>query len=361
MALSKAIMAGLKKLSMGGFSPLDLLHGRTLPEKLTELVLSGVPVGPPQMIAGLKHMAAALRALDGSRVRVVVFGGGTGVSTIIGGDSRSAGWMAEPFIGLKAVFPRTQAIVCVTDDGGSTGELQKDLPLIGLGDLRHVLLSSIQEARLRTLYQLDAVQARQTAAGLFTLFNYRYQQSPAALDDLLAADGLELDKLPAAMTQGIMALLARLFTDPRLTPTMARPHCLGNLLLTSAIYRYHKTGSGVPSPDAVRGGIRCLAGLFGAPPDAVLPCTTTPAKLKMIYSNGVQVSGEYKSSLARRGYPVDRVCIDFAVNPPQVLPEVLDAIGRADIIIFAPGSLYTSIVPVMQVPGLAQAVRDNQR
>ncbi len=361
MSFSESILVRLTKLSNGSFSSLDLLNGRTLPEKLMELVLSGVPDGPPLVVAGLKRLATGLRALDGRRVRVVVFGGGTGVSTLIGGDSRSSGWLAEPFIGLKAVFPRTQAIVCVTDDGGSTGELQKDLPLIGLGDLRHVLLSSIQEVRLRTLYQLDEVAARQTAAGLFTLFNYRYQQSPAGLDELLATGGFALDKLPAAMTQGIMALLARLFTDPRLTPTMARPHCLGNLLLASAIYRYHKAASGVPSPDTVRDGVRHLAELFGMPPDAVLPCTTTPAQLKMIYSNGVQVRGEYKSSLARRGYPVNRVCIDFVGDPPHVLPEVFTAISRADIIVFAPGSLYTSIVPVMQVPGLAQAVRDNQR
>ena len=350
----------LHDLSLGRFSSLDILSGSTLPEKLTDLVLLGVPAGPSLAVAGLQHLATGLQAMDVGQVKVVVFGGGTGLSTIIGGDSRSMAWMADPFGGLKSVFPQTKAIVCVTDDGGSTGELQKDLPLIGLGDLRHVLLSLIQSERLRKLYKIDALTARQMAARLFVLFNYRYKQSPYSVDDLLGAEGLELDHLPPSMSQGILELIKYLFADSRLRQTLARPHCLGNLLITSAIYRYHKGGNEVPAAPAVRDGLRFIAALLGVAADAVLPCTTTPSQLKMMYTNGVLVSGEHKSGLAQRGYPVDRVTLDFVQAPPTVLPEVFDSIRQADIIIFAPGSLYTSIVPVMQVPGLAQAVRDNQ-
>ncbi len=39
----------------------------------------------------------------------------------------------------------------------------------------------------------------------------------------------------------------------------------------------------------------------------------------------------------------------------------LTKIAEADLIVFAPGSLYTSIIPVLQVPGLADAVRANSR
>jgi uncharacterized cofD-like protein len=351
----------MRDLSMGSFSPLDMLRGRTLPEKLTDLALSGAPEGPPLVVAGLKHLASELKGLDVSQVKVVVFGGGTGLSTIIGGDSRSMAWMADPFCGLKAIFPQTRAIVCVTDDGGSTGELQKDLPLIGLGDLRHVLLSLIQVKRLRRLHKMDEVAAMQIAARLFVLFNYRYKKRPASVNDLLGDGALELDKLPDVMASGILELIKYLFVDCRLTKTLVRPHCLGNLLITSAIYRCHKGGDEAPAPEAVRDGLRFMTELLGVSADAVLPCTTTPSKLKMLYTNGVSVSGEHKSGLAQRGYPVDRVSIDFVHNPPAVLPEVIDSIGQADIIIFAPGSLYTSIVPVMQVPGLAQAVRKNRQ
>ncbi len=356
----KSVNACLKELSVGSFSPLDILSSRTLPEKMIELSLQGVPEGPPLLVAGLKHLQYELNSVNVEQVRVVVFGGGTGVSTIIGGDSRSMGWMAEPFYGLKAVFPKTKAIVCVTDDGGSTGELLKDLPLIGLGDLRHVLLSSIQKTRLCKLYGLNELQAMQTAATLFILFNYRYFHCPATIDDLLGNDGVEIDQLPKSLRQGLLELLEYLFNDSRLTPTLVRPHCLGNLLITSAIYQHYKGGDEIPPPAAVREGLRFLAKLLAVPADAVLPCTTTPSQLKISYTNGVRITGECKSGSARRGYPVDQVSVDFARQPPHVLPEVVDAIRQADIIVYAPGSLYTSIVPVMQVPGLAQAVRDNK-
>ncbi|MES2201271.1 MAG: 2-phospho-L-lactate transferase CofD family protein, partial [candidate division FCPU426 bacterium] len=38
-------------------------------------------------------------------------------------------------------------------------------------------------------------------------------------------------------------------------------------------------------------------------------------------------------------------------------PEVLDAVFKADAIVLGPGSLYTSILPNLLVPGLAGAVR----
>ena len=78
----------------------------------------------------------------------------------------------------------------------------------------------------------------------------------------------------------------------------------------------------------------------------------------MLYSNGVMVTSEDKSSKARRGYPVDRVVVDFS-RTPFLQPEVVQLVQRADIILFAPGSLYTSIIPILQVPGLAEAIRRN--
>ena len=103
-----------------------------------------------------------------------------------------------------------------------------------------------------------------------------------------------------------------------------------------------------------------LAELIGADRDSVYPCTTTPACLKICYTNGVLVTGEYKSGNARRGYPVDRVFVEFA-SEPQVPKQVLQNIAGADIIIFAPGSLFTSIIPILQVPGIAEAVRGNRQ
>ncbi len=91
-----------------------------------------------------------------------------------------------------------------------------------------------------------------------------------------------------------------------------------------------------------------------------MPCSLTPAGLQVLYTNGALVTGEYKSGYAQRGYPVDRLFVRF-VKEPQVAPEVIQALKTADIIILAPGSLYTSTIPIFQTPGLAEAVCTNER
>ncbi len=356
------VETGLRALAASGFTPLDLLPHATLAEKVIELALAGPPSGPLAVTGGLAELTAALARVETDQLRVVVFGGGTGLANVIGGDSRSPDWPQSPFQGLKELFPQTTAVVCVTDDGGSTGELLKELPLVALGDLRHVLLASVRFDRLATRHRLTFGQVQPVVATLHALFNCRYEQRPASAADLLGAQDIDLRILPAEMRAGLGGLLAALFTEPRYQPLLARPNCLGNLLLAVAICQHLPTfpPAGAVPAAAVSAGLRFLAGCIGATPDAVLPCTATPAWLKVLYANGVLVSGEQKSGEARRNSPVDRVFVEFA-EPPQVLPEVREAIAAADIIIFAPGSLYTSIIPILQVPGLVEAVRANRR
>jgi uncharacterized cofD-like protein len=355
----RPIAASLEKLAGISLNPLDLLPRSQLTEKLIELAISGAPPGPETATEGLAELAGLLAGVDASELNVVVFGGGTGLSNIIGGDSRNPDWPRFPFHGLKEVFPRTRSIVCVTDDGGSTGELLKDLGLIALGDLRHVLLSSIRKERLREQYGLSGESSLQVVATLHRLFNHRFNFPPPDTQSLLKGAEVDLGSLPSHLRQLLGALLTALFTDSHLKPLLARPHNLGNLLLAAAIYRHVPAGGEVSSA-AVAKGIRMLAGLLGASPEAVWPCTTTPAELKIMYSNGVLVSGEHKSAQARRGHPVDRVFVEF-VAEPEVPAEVLATINQADIIIFAPGSLFSSMVPILHVPGLAGAIRDNRR
>lgn len=343
-------------------SPFDLLPYAGLPEKLIALALTGPSAGPPQVMARLTDLAQELNGVATGGVRVVVFGGGTGLSNIIGGDSRTTQWPQAPFGGLKQLFPQTQAIVCVTDDGGSTGELLKDLPLIAIGDLRHVLLSSIQKSTLQKQYDLADHEAMRAASCLHGLFNYRFARAAESVEALLAGGGIDLAALPEAMGRALYWLLREIFVNPHLQGQLGRPHCLGNLLVAAAIYQQAAdkgaSGGEVVPPSAIINGIRFLSELIGANGDAVLPCTTTPAHLKILYDNGVLVAGEHKSSQARRHCAVDRVLVEFAAEP-QVPDEVLTAIAAAHIIVFAPGSLFTSIVPILQVPGIAAAIREN--
>lgn len=359
----------LQLLSAGGFSILDVLPESTLAEKVISIVLENTASGLPSVITSrFGKLRQEIDSLDTSAVRVVVFGGGTGLANIIGGDSCRPGWAQAPFTGLKQIFPLVSSVVCVTDDGGATGELQKDLPLIALGDLRHVLVSSIRRENLVLRYALGRTAARRCAAALHAVFNYRFTAHPPSAGQLLQDTGAVLADLPEPLRACLGELADLLCTDPRLSTTLHRPQCLGNLLLAAALYRHvdpHLTPIQLlDAPQVVQAAtIRGLAEIstaIGVRPHSVLPCTTTLSQLQMLYGNGVLVTSEYKSGRARRGYPVDRVLVAFS-QEPFLHPEVVQLVEQADIILFAPGSLYTSIIPILQVPGLATAIRSNTR
>ena len=362
----KAIEDGLALLHHLDRTFPDFLPQKEFTEKLIHLELHGSPEGvPDKIMAGLDDLAASLSQFEVRNSKVVVLGGGTGLSNIIGGDSRKESWPDEPFNGLKEIFPQTKAIVCVTDDGGSTGELLKDLPLIALGDLRHVLLSSIRKESLKATYSLDEEGCQQVAKGLHKLFNYRFDKPPDSAEKLVAEIDLDSYGLPEPLFEYLEGLLDLLFTDPGLSQVLLRPHCLGNLLLAAAIWQsadtLHSKKDICQSFDSKNyKGLKDLNRIMALDEDAVMPCSLTQAGLQILYTNGALVTGEYKSGYAQRGYPVDRLFVRF-VEEPQVMPEALTALRTADIIILAPGSLYTSTIPIFQVPGIAEAVRKNEK
>ncbi|WP_218080762.1 gluconeogenesis factor YvcK family protein [Anthocerotibacter panamensis] len=85
----------------------------------------------------------------------------------------------------------------------------------------------------------------------------------------------------------------------------------------------------------------------------VLPSTVENVTLWADLEDGRRIEGE--SNIPESGGRIKRVgCIPEA---PRALPRVLQAIAEADLIIIAPGSLFTSIIPNLLVPEIAQALR----
>ncbi len=358
----------MQGLSTKRFAPLDFLGKGSLPERVLALALGEEP---PPGVHGCgrewQQLAEGLRTFEVSELRVVALGGGTGLSRAVGGDSRRSEWRQNPFTGLKEVFPNLCSLVCVTDDGGSTGEMLKDFPLIGLGDLRHVLLSSVRSSNLKNQYRLNDAQAVDVAGMLHGIFNLRFTTSPESPEQLWKRSGAAPERLPAPLAGFLSDLMRRLFSDQRMKAALQRPQCLGNLLIAAAIYgklpAFFRTAELIANQKRLQAatldGIAELSLAIGAGRNAALPCTVTPAQLQVLYSSGVMVTGESKAGLAERGWPVERVSVRFAEAP--VMPEeAAEQLRRADIILFAPGSLYTSIIPILQVPGLADLIRSSK-
>jgi len=89
-------------------------------------------------------------------LRVVAIGGGTGLSTLLKGLKRFALTPAEMALALPGspVIRDLCAVVTVSDDGGSSGRLRKELNMLPPGDIRNCIVAlSEDEALLSQLFQ----------------------------------------------------------------------------------------------------------------------------------------------------------------------------------------------------------------
>lgn len=89
----------------------------------------------------------------------------------------------------------------------------------------------------------------------------------------------------------------------------------------------------------------------------VLPVTTADVQLEAEFENGASVIGE--SQIFRRKKEENCRIRQVRLLPehPSALPEALDAIRDADMVVLGPGSLYTSVIPNLLVDGIADAIR----
>ena len=326
-------------------------------EQLLEVLINGiVPEGADK--SSISRLAQDAYRFECRSTRVVAFGGGTGLSTVVGGNPQLEDWPDHPFIGLKQEFPFLDVVVCTTDDGGSTGLLLQQLPTIGIGDLRKLLLSLILRDELRATYGRGEIETMQLVRLIHRIFNHRF---PDNRNDYRYVSNPLLvvpESLRRACPEPLASLLGSLgrYVTPRGDGPTIEPggHCLGNLLLMAAIFR-EVPGKGEDPPDleAIEKGLDTIARAIGVRPGRLHPATPTPGQLVLRYSNGVAVRGQWKSGLCRRDFPIDCVAVEFFGNP-VVHQSLCSTIREADLIIFAPGSLYTSILPILQSAGHCQ-------
>lgn len=229
--------------------------------------------------------------------RVVAIGGGTGLSALLRG--------------VKEHTSNLTAVVTVADDGGSSGILREELGIPAVGDIRNCIVA---------LADAEPLMGR--------LLQYRFpgaeRAAPASAPDAGDAPGLPPARSAEALSKGLGG------------------HALGNLLLAALTAL-----EGGDFEEGVREMNRVLA-VRGR----VVPATGTVLSLHARLQDGSEVEGQ--SRIARTA-AVDRVW----VMPPDVRAseDAVRAIREADLVVIGPGSLYTSILPALMVPGIAEAVR----
>jgi uncharacterized cofD-like protein len=221
--------------------------------------------------------------------KVVAIGGGHGLSTLLRG--------------LKRYTPNITAVVTVADDGGSSGQLRRDLGVLPPGDFRNCIAALADDEALTTY-----------------LFQYRFPSTTLRTGP------------PAKIGTG---------TDGN----GLNGHCFGNLFSTAMA---EVTGS---FERAILESGRVLA-IRGR----VLPSTLRDVKLMAdLQAEPARVSrvaGE--SSITKAGGAIERVYLEPDDVPAY--PETVHVLLGADLIVAGPGSLYTSVLPNLLVPDITRAI-----
>jgi uncharacterized cofD-like protein len=204
----------------------------------------------------------------------VAIGGGTGLAVLLRGLKRQT-----PPDGPD----RLTAVVTVTDDGGSSGRLRRELGVLPPGDIRSCLVAVADDEDL-----------------LARLFQYRFPNGGGLTG-----------------------------------------HSFGNLFLTALtgitgdFYQAILTAEEILS---VRGRI--------------LPATLQDVRLRARGRSGRLYEGE--SAIGKSGEPMTAIALDPAA--PPAFPPAVSALTGADLVLVGPGSLYTSIIPNLLIPGIRHAL-----
>jgi uncharacterized cofD-like protein len=203
--------------------------------------------------------------------KIVAVGGGTGLSTLLRG--------------FKQYSSNITAIVTVTDDGGSSGRLVKEMGILPPGDFRNCLVALADAERLMT-----------------DLFQHRFSAASGSLSG----------------------------------------HSVGNLLLAGFLER---TGGDFDKAIAMASEVLAIRG-------RVVPSTNSHVTLRALMEDGQEICGE--TAIVASGLRVRRVYLDPASPPAH--PDAVAAIQEADVVCIGPGSVFTSVIPNLLVPGIAEAL-----
>jgi len=141
------------------------------------------------------------------------------------------------------------------------------------------------------------------------------------------------------------ALMGELFQFRFAKDSQLQGHNFGNLFLTAMVQLTNGDFE-----KAVKESSKVLA-IRGK----VVPSTVSNVHLVAEYEDGTWTEGEAK--IPRRDKRIKRLYLKPETTRPT--QDALEAIANADIVIFGPGSLYTSIIPNLIINGMTEALEES--
>lgn len=123
-------------------------------------------------------------------------------------------------------------------------------------------------------------------------------------------------------------------------------HSMGNLLIAALVDQAHGDFE-----QAINTASKVLA-IRGQ----VMPSTLDHVGLKALLEGDLEIEGE--TAIVEAGRKIRQ--IKLAPDNVQPYQPALDAIADADLICIGPGSVYTSVVPNLLIPGVAEALKKSK-
>lgn len=161
----------------------------------------------------------------------------------------------------------------------------------------------------------------------------------------------EAGVLPPGDIRKCLAAMAADDSDPltrafKYRFSFARNHTLGNLMLSAL---EDATGS---FPEAI-----AICGRLLGARGRVYPSTLEKVVLCAEACDGVFLGGQARACKSKTA--LHRAWLE-SDQPIRAYEPALDAIRQADLIVLGPGSLFTSIIPNLLVPGVIDAIRESR-
>lgn len=221
---------------------------------------------------------------------VVAFGGGHGLYSTL---------RALTLLKQEGKVPLSiTAVVGVSDDGGSSGQLRDVYPVVPPGDLR---------------------------------------MACAALCP------------PSDQGQGVSIEQVLQFRFPDAPASGLAGHVVGNIVLTAL------WSMGLSTTD----GLTRLGSLLNLQ-GQVLPASTEPTVISALITNESSEGSESPHRVVGQVAVAQTsgTVVELFLEPadPEVGYEVIDAINSADLLVFGPGSWFTSVIPHLLIPRIRSAI-----
>ncbi len=125
---------------------------------------------------------------------------------------------------------------------------------------------------------------------------------------------------------------------------MFHGHSVGNLLIAGFM---EQTGGDVDRALQMASEVLAIRG-------RVIPSTMDHIKLRAMMEDGTEIIGE--TAIVESNQRIRRIYLE--PGRPTAHPEAISAILEADIICIGPGSVYTSVIPNLLVPGIPEALAE---